>query len=376
MPAGRLMDQPRDLFSHRPHWAVSLGPAPVLPTSRAEMDALGWDRCDVIIVSGDAYVDHPSFGMALVGRLLEAHGFRVGVLSQPDWTDPESFMALGKPELYFGVTGGNMDSMVNRYTSDRKVRRDDAYTAGGEGGSRPDRSVIVYAQRCRQVYRDVPVVIGGIESSLRRIAHYDYWSDKVRRSVLLDAKADLLLYGNAERAVVELTHRLARGESIDDIRDLRGTAFVVKGPREGYAEVDSETIDTPGPIDPHPDPYAMSGSGKSSATPSGPPVVALRRRKIAALKHPRDRTVIRMPSFEAVRDDPVLYAHASRLLHLESNPGNARAPGPGSTATAMCGSTLRRVPLSTEEMDRVYELPYTRLPHPGYGGRRRSPLTT
>ena len=189
------------------------------------MDALGWDSCDVVLVTGDAYVDHPSFGMALVGRLLEAHGFRVGILSQPDWRSAEPFAALGRPTVMWGVTAGNMDSMVNRYTADRRLRHDDAYTPGGEGGRRPDRAVVVYAQRCREAFPDVPIVLGGIEASLRRIAHYDYWSDKVRRSVLLDAKADLLVYGNGERAIVEIAHRLAAGEAADEIRDLRGTAF-------------------------------------------------------------------------------------------------------------------------------------------------------
>ena len=177
--------------------------------TRAEMDELGWDSCDVIIVTGDAYVDHPSFGMAIVGRLLEAQGLRVGIIAQPDWHSAEAFRALGRPRLFFGITAGNMDSMVNRYTSDRRVRSDDAYTPGGQGGQRPDRSVIVYAQRAREAFKDVPIVVGGIEASLRRIAHYDYWSDKVRRSVLVDAKADMPVYGNAERAIVDIAHRLA-----------------------------------------------------------------------------------------------------------------------------------------------------------------------
>jgi uncharacterized radical SAM protein YgiQ len=186
------------IFGYRRYWAERLTPAPVLPMSRAEMDDLGWDSCDVIIVTGDAYVDHPSFGMAIVGRFLEAQGFRVGIIAQPDWHSTAAFEALGPPNLFFGVTGGNMDSMVNRYTADRKIRRDDAYTPGGEGGQRPDRSVIVYSQRLKEAYPGVPIVIGGIEASLRRIAHFDYWSEKVRRSVLFDARADLLLFGNAE----------------------------------------------------------------------------------------------------------------------------------------------------------------------------------
>src|SRR5690349_22160634 len=193
------MSSARTLFSHRPYWAKRFGVAPFLPTTRAEMDELGWDSCDVVLVTGDAYIDHPSFGMALVGRLLERHGFRVGILDQPDWRSAEAFRELGRPNLFWGVTAGNMDSLVNRYTSDKKHRSDDAYTAGGVSGARPDRACIVYAQRCREAFGDVPLVIGGIEASLRRIAHYDYWSDKVRRSILLDSAADLLVYGNGER---------------------------------------------------------------------------------------------------------------------------------------------------------------------------------
>src|SRR5450631_3665361 len=201
-------------------------PAAFLPTSRAEMTALGWRQCDVIIVTGDAYVDHPSFGMAIVGRVLEAQGFKVGIIAQPDWHSTRDFEALGEPRLFFGVTGGNMDSMVNRYTSDRRVRSDDAYTPGGLGGKRPDRCVIVYSQRVREAYKTVPIVIGGIEASLRRIAHYDYWSEHVRRSVLVDSKADLLVYGNAERQISAIAERLNSATPIGDITDLRGTAFV------------------------------------------------------------------------------------------------------------------------------------------------------
>src|SRR5216110_2710245 len=222
------MQTARAITGYRRHWAERFGTAPFLPMSRAEMDILGWDSCDVIIVSGDAYVDHPSFGMAIVGRVLEAQGFRVGILSQPDWTSADPFRALGRPNLFFGITAGNMDSMVNRYTSDRKMRSDDAYTPGGMAGKRPDRSVIVYAHKAREAFKDVPIVVGGIEASLRRIAHFDYWSEKVRRSVLLDAKADLLVFGNAERQICEIAHRLAAGESIAEIDDLRGTAFVRK----------------------------------------------------------------------------------------------------------------------------------------------------
>ena len=257
----------RDLFSYRKHWAHRFGPAPFLPMSRAEMDELGWDSCDVILVTGDAYVDLPSFGMAIVGRVLEAQGFRVGIIAQPDWHSTRDFMKLGRPNLFFGITGGNMDSMVNRYTSDRRIRSDDAYTPHGVAGARPDRCVIVYSQRTREAYKDVPVVIGGIEASLRRIAHFDYWSEKVRRSVLMDAKADLLVFGNAERQICEIAHRLAAGKRIDEIDDLRGTAFVRKATPEGWIEIDSTSVDTPGPLAPPVDPYAIEPSAAIGAPP-------------------------------------------------------------------------------------------------------------
>ena len=245
--------------------------APFLPMSSDEMTQLGWDECDVIIVTGDAYVDHPSFGMALIGRVLEAQGFRVGIIAQPDWHSAEPFRALGRPRLFFGVTAGNMDSMVNRYTADRRVRSDDAYTPGGKGGQRPDRSVIVYAQRVREAWRDVPVVIGSIEASLRRIAHYDYWSEKVRRSILLDAKADLLVFGNAERQIMEIARRLDAGEPIDALRDIRGTVFVQRGAPAGWTEIDSTHLDAPGPLNPPIDPYALSPQGGAASAAGAAP---------------------------------------------------------------------------------------------------------
>src|SRR5947209_2354327 len=238
-----------DITSYRKYWASRFGTAPFLPTSRAEMDKLGWDRCDVIIVTGDAYVDHPSFGMAVVGRVLEAQGFRVGIIAQPDWQSADPFKELGKPNLFFGVTAGNMDSMINRYTADRRIRSDDAYTPGDVAGKRPDRASLVYAQRCREAYPDAPIVMGGIEGSLRRIAHYDYWSDKVRRSILVDAKADILLYGNAERAIIEIAHRLAAKQPIDAITDVRGTAFIRRDTPEGWMEIDSTEVDQPGRVE-------------------------------------------------------------------------------------------------------------------------------
>jgi hypothetical protein len=267
----RAMQPARDLFSYRKHWAHRFGPAPFLPMSRAEMDELGWDSCDVILVTGDAYVDLPSFGMAIVGRVLEAQGFRVGIIAQPDWHSTRDFMKFGRPNLFFGVTGGNMDSMVNRYTADRRIRSDDAYTPHGVAGARPDRCVIVYSQRVREAYKDVPVVIGGIEASLRRIAHFDYWSEKVRRSVLLDAKADLLVYGNAERQICEIAHRLAAGTPISEIHDLRGTAFVRRETPEGWTEIDSTSVDEPGRLNPPVDPYAIRPAhAAASPRPSAP----------------------------------------------------------------------------------------------------------
>ena len=367
---------PTGLFSHRPYWAERFGIAPVLPTSRAEMDALGWDSCDIIIVTGDAYIDHPSFGMALIGRLLEAQGFRVGIIAQPRWDSAEDFRKLGKPNLFFGVTAGNMDSMVNRYTSDRRPRHDDAYTAGGEGGLRPDRSVLVYTQRTREAFKGVPVVIGGIEASLRRISQYDYWSEKVRRSVLVDSKADMLVYGNAERAIVDIAHRLGRGERIDQIRDLRGTAYLRDGVPDGWIEMDSTQIERPGPAAREPDPYASQApcdqtGDKADADADGTITVQLQPIKIryqARSKNPQ-HTVVRLPSYEQVSTDKVLYAHSSRIFHLETNPGNARA--------LIQRHDQRELwlnpppwPLTTAELDRVYELPYARQPHPGYGGKR------
>ncbi|WP_295583172.1 YgiQ family radical SAM protein [uncultured Lamprocystis sp.] len=366
------MDQAPDLFSYRKHWAHKLGTAPELPMSRAEMDLLGWDACDVIIVTGDAYVDHPSFGMAIIGRLLEAQGFRVGIISQPDWRSAQDFTRLGRPTLFFGVTAGNMDSMVNRYTSDRRLRSTDAYTPDGAPGKRPDHSVTVYAQRAREAYRDVPIIIGGIEASLRRIAHYDHWSEKVKRAALVDAKADLLIFGNAERAVVEVAHRLARGEPIGAIRDLRGTGFLVHGAPDGWTEIDASQVDRPEPVAPHPDPYTSEPAGcatvKTDASVStGAATAAVPIQFHRRPRHlDRGRTVVRLPSYEQVRDDPVRYAHASRVFHQETNPGNARAliQGHGDRAVWL---NPPPIPLTSAEFDRVYELPYSRRPHAGYG---------
>ncbi len=327
----------RDIFSFPRHRKEAQRPAPFLPMTRTEMDRLGWDSCDIVVVTGDAYVDHPSFGMAIIGRLLEAQGFRVGIIAQPDWNSAEPFKALGKPNLFFGVTGGNMDSMVNHYTSDRRLRHNDSYTPNDEGGKRPDRAVIVYSQRCREAYKDVPIVLGGIEASLRRIAQYDHWSEKVRRSILVDSKADILCYGNAERAIIDVAHRIAAGERAREIDDIRGTSIVRSRVPEGWTVIDSSSID--------------------ELTPAAPRAAGA------------ERTVVRLPSFEQVGADKVLYAHASRVLHQESNPGNARAlvQRHGDREVWL---TPPPIPLTTEEMDGVYGLPYARAPHPAYGDAR------
>ena len=382
--------QARPLFDYPPYWAECYGRAPFLPVSRAEMEQLGWDSCDIIIVTGDAYVDHPSFGMAIIGRLLESHGFRVGIIAQPDWHSTQAFTELGQPNLFFGVTAGNMDSMINRYTADRKIRNDDAYSPNDIGGKRPDRCSVVYSQRCRQAYGEVPVVLGGIEASLRRIAHYDYWQDKVRRSILADAKADMLVYGNGERAIVDIAHRLAAGHAINSIRDLRGTAFMLRDLPADWIVIDSTNIDKPGRIERPISPYELSQeSSNGTVTKAGDTVAASkittgntvptsttassthilqfisREQRQQLRKQQRAQTVLRLPSFDVVRHDSVLYAHANRVLHLETNPGNARAmvQNQGGQKLWLNPPPL---PLSTEEMDYVFDQPYARVPHPSY----------
>ena len=402
----------KPLTSYRKYWAARFGTSKFLPTSRAEMDALGWDSCDIIIVTGDAYVDHPSFGMAVIGRMLEAQGFRVGIIAQPDWQSAAPFKTLGKPNLFYGVTAGNMDSMINRYTADHKIRSDDAYTPGDIGGKRPDRAALVYSQRCREAYKDVPIILGGIEGSLRRIAHYDYWSDKVRRSVVVDAKCDLLLYGNAERAIVEIAHRLAAKELIATMTDIRGTAFIRRAGDEtaqGWFEIDSTSVDAPGRVEAHVNPYMMisdvakeqgascaredeaagvavkaeavgSATLKPQANPAIKPLTFIPNPSLPHMQGkikvpPRDRSVIRLPSYEQVKSDAVLYAHANRVLHLETNPGNARAlvqaHGEGVTARDVW-ITPPPIPLTTAEMDYVFDLPYARSPHPSYADNNGS----
>ena len=287
-----------------------------LPMTPQEVAARGWDAVDVVFVTGDAYVDHPSFAMALLGRLLEDEGYRVAILSQPDWRSCEPWRAFGRPRLAFAVSAGNMDSMLNHYTAGRKVRNDDAYSPGGQIGLRPDRATAVYCQRGREAFPGVPVIAGGVEASLRRIAHYDYWSDKVRRAVILDAKADLIVYGMGERPLLEILARLGKGEPVNQIRDVRGTVY-----RLGASE--------------------------------SPPAV----------------NCVRLPSFEEVVADKKAFARMTHLAHLETNPFNARCLVQFHARETVVINPPAW-PLDELEIDRVYGLPYTRQPHPSYGDRR------
>lgn len=290
-----------------------------LPTTREEMEERGWDELDVVLVTGDAYVDHPSFGAAVIGRVIEAAGWRVGILPQPDWRSAEPFRALGRPRLAFAVTAGNMDSMVNRYTAHKRRRSEDAYSPDGHPDLRPDRAATVYAHRCREAFPGVPIVLGGVEASLRRLAHYDWWSDSVRRSILFDAKADLIVYGQGEKAILQVLERLAGGVPVRAIDDVRGIAIV----RKSWDDLPAKW----------------------------------------------GREVLELPSYEAIRASKETYAHFSRLYHLEHNPDNARIliQPHGDRAVAI----LPPMPNpTTEELDRIYALPYARAPHPRYAGAR------
>ena len=378
----------RNLFSYPKYRGDSAKAAPFLPMSRKEMKQLGWDSCDIIIVTGDAYVDHPSFGMAVIGRMLEVQGFRVGIIAQPDWHSKDAFMELGKPNLYFGVTAGNMDSMINRYTAERRLRHDDAYTPNDEGGKRPDRAVAAYTQRCKEAYKGIPVIIGGIEASLRRIAHYDYWSDKVRQSVLFDAKADLLIYGNAERPLIEISHRIAQGDDIKTITDVRGSAFLTNSALPGWTGIDSRSVDKPGKIDPIYSPYQdlsekcdtakdeSNAADEASDITKTAQVIQMTPHKSTPQEEREKRweekakawstTYINLPTFEQVKENKMLYAHASRIFHQEVNPTSAKAlmQKHGSRAIWL---NPPATPLEESEMDGVFGLPYARVPHPSYG---------
>lgn len=292
-------------------------PRPPLPATRAEMLARGWDEVDVVFASGDAYVDHPSFANGLLARLLEAAGFRVAVLAQPDWQSCEPWRQFGRPRLFFGVSAGNMDSMINHYTANRKVRNDDAYSPNGEIGRRPDRATLAYCQRSREAFPGVPVVAGGVEASLRRLAHYDYWSDTVRRSIILDSKADLVVFGMGERTILDVALGLAAGKTVKDLRDLRGIAYRL---------------------------------GASEPPPSG-------------------SDTLELPAYEAVATDKLAFCEMTRISHLETNPHNARrlVQRHGREAVVVNPPAL---PLEQDEMDQVYGLPFTRRPHASYGSAR------
>ena len=386
------------LFDYPKYWAECYGTAPFLPMSRQEMDVLGWDSCDIILVTGDAYVDHPSFGMAVIGRMLESQGFRVGIIAQPDWKTKDAFMQLGKPNLFFGVTAGNMDSMINRYTAERRMRHDDAYTPNDEGGKRPDRAVTAYTQKCKEAYKGVPIIIGGIEASLRRVAHYDYWSDKVRQSVLFDSKADLLIYGNAERPLIEIAHRIAKGDDVKNITDVRGSAFLANQVLPGWKGIDSRSIDKPGKIDPIYSPYQdmtspdcattsadaavnsadtmIKNAAEKDITKTAQPIQlsefrasAHKNKSWEEKKKPWETTYINLPTFEQVRDNKTLYAHASRIFHQEVNPTSAK-PLVQKHGSRLIWLNPPATPLSEAEMDGVFGLPYQRVPHPSYGNAK------
>lgn len=282
-----------------------------LPMTRAEAEARGWEELDVVIVTGDAYIDHPSFAMSILGRTLEAAGFRVGIVSQPDWRSCEDWKRFGRPRLFFGISAGNMDSMINHYTANRKVRNDDAYSPGGRIGLRPDRATLSYCQRAREAFKGVPVIAGGVEASLRRLAHYDYWSDKVRRSILLDSKADLVVFGMGENAVVEIAQRLDAGESVRELRDMRGVAYAL---------------------------------GASESAPED---------------------AVTLPSYQAVCDSKEQFAEATRIIHHETNPYNARRLVQYHDQQAVVVNPPQ-LPISEAAMDRIYGLSYTRQPHPSY----------
>jgi uncharacterized radical SAM protein YgiQ len=290
--------------------------APPLPMTRAEMKARGWDGVDIVFVTGDAYVDHPSFAMAILGRVLEQAGFRVAILSQPDWHSCEPWRQFGKPELFFAISAGNMDSLINHYTANRKLRNDDAYSPGGRIGLRPDRATLPYCHRAREAFPGVPVVAGGVEASLRRLAHYDYWSDTVRRSIVLDSKADLVVFGMGEQNIVEIAKRLAAGQTTRDLRELRGVAYAL---------------------------------GASENAPT----------------HWLDREVIHLPSYEQVKADKLAFAEATRIIHTHTNPLNAQPLLQMHDRQAVV-ATPPPLPISAADMDRIYDLPYTRRPHPSY----------
>jgi uncharacterized radical SAM protein YgiQ len=324
-----------------PLWTQTYA-APMAPTSRAEMQARGWDEVDIVFVTGDAYVDHPSFAMAILHRVLEAAGFKVAMLSQPDWRSCEPWRLFGKPRLFFAVSAGNMDSLINHYTANKKVRNDDAYSPGGKIGLRPDRATLPYCHRAREAFPGVPIIAGGVEASLRRLAHYDYWSDTVRRSILLDCKADLVAYGMGEHMIVEIAKRLAAGQTVKDLRDSRGVAYVM-----GAKESDE----------------LASGGRKPPEGSAGPTSGDIR--SISGGLRPPLADAILLPSHEDVKSDKYAFVEATRLIHINTNPFNAKTLVQFHERQAVVVNPPA-LPISDADMDRIYDLPYTRRPHPSY----------
>lgn len=341
-----------------------------LPMTRAEVDARGWDAVDVVLVSGDAYVDHASFAAAILGRWLEAHGLRVAILAQPDWHSCEAWKTFGRPRLCFAISAGNMDSMVNRYTANRKLRSSDAFSPDGKIGCRPDRATLAYCQRSREAYKDVPIIAGGVEAGLRRIAHYDYWSDKVRRSILMDAKPDLLVYGMGERPLLEIVSRLDASEPIRSIRNVRGTAY-----RLGASEVDDEMLARSPATGRTVDPVAGDGANMEQKDPVAGDRSSVEEKNLVAGEGANDEPTIMLPDFDAVTSDRLQFAEMTRVTYLETNPfcGRRMIQRYGREAVVVNRPSL---PLSTEEMDQVYGLPFTRLAHPSYGKQRIPALET
>jgi len=340
----------------------SSSPAP-LPMNMEEARRRGWEEIDVVFVTGDAYIDHPSFAMAILGRVLEACGFRVGIIAQPDWRGCEPWKEFGRPRLFFAISAGNMDSMINHYTANRKVRNDDAYSPGGLIGLRPDRATLAYCQRAREAYKGVPIIAGGVEASLRRLAHYDYWSDTVRRSILLDSKADLVAFGMGETLIVDIAGLLAEGKSITELRDLRGVAYALGAEesrklRESMplspCDAESAWVDCRLPIV---DCRLEGGNERVSSGDSVQSRIGNQRSRI--------NDFVELPSFEAVRSDKLAFAEATRLIHMETNAYNARPLVQWHDKQAVICNPPR-LPESREAMDFFYDLPYTRKPHPRY----------
>jgi uncharacterized radical SAM protein YgiQ len=324
--------------------------------TRREMDERGWDYVDIVFVTGDAYVDHPSFAMAILARVLEAAGFRAAMLSQPDWRSCEPWRQFGRPRLFFAISAGNMDSLINHYTANKKVRNDDAYSPGGRIGLRPDRATLPYCQRAREAFPGVPIIAGGVEASLRRLAHYDYWSDTVRRSILLDAKADLLVYGMGEKAIVDIARRLAAGQTVKDLRDMRGIAYALgasESPNFG-ARSASEGSDHPSLALRAPKRCMVDGAAFVDLSDSAQEI----RGGLPA-------SFCLLPSFEQVKADKLAFVEATRLIHLNTNPLNAKHLVQYHERQAIV-VTPPAPPLTQADMDEIYDLPYTRRPHPSY----------